>query len=144
MSDSTLEQLTADILRRVEGPPGDPVRGDAARADRVVVVDVNGDRFAFNYVHLVWIVMQRRGVLFLHFSSHTVEVHGTRMAKVYELLMRKQLAVIEATDPRHAGWGLREWEILRVIVRDGDVEPGQPWVDDKGLVDRSEGTPEGP
>lgn len=132
MTDSTLDTLTRDILQRVESPPVDPERGDAARADKLLVIAITDIRYAFSFAQLLWTTVLPNGDLYLRFSSHTVKVEGTGLAALQEALMRKQVDILEAKGNRYLGWGDAESEIAAVYVAGGDGR--DEWVDDQGLI----------
>lgn len=63
----------------------------------------DGKRKAFNYEHLLWIDFSPGDVqelVQIHFSTHTVSVHGRRLEPLYEAILRREVLAVIARDER--------------------------------------------
>ncbi len=137
MRDDAYDRMVSEVLERVDAHTPDPVRGDRARSDRLVVVDVNKDTYSFAYGQIVWTVLKPKGNLVLRFATHSVTVHGESLDVLHGQVLRKELLELKAHEKDPRGWGYTtEPFIKNVYVTQIDAEKkqgGKPWVDGDSL-----------
>jgi hypothetical protein len=60
----------------------------------------DGNRYALKYTDIKWIKLVGGNIIDIHFATHHVEIHGTRLALLYEQLLREEVHKLDAVDER--------------------------------------------
>ncbi len=81
-----------------------------------------GHCMAFLYIHLVWMNFELDKGILLHFSSHTVNLEGRNLTKLYEELLELRLRNIEVVEKAHDKGDPNETVVLRATVNQVTAE----------------------
>ncbi|MBK9187723.1 MAG: hypothetical protein IPM33_02090 [Phycisphaerales bacterium] len=61
-----------------------------------------GEQIAFAYSQLLWSEFKpREGLIMLHFSTHTVHLHGHRLQSLYAEILKREVEEVRLTGERH-------------------------------------------
>jgi hypothetical protein len=76
-------------------------RGSFTFRQMVVFRRKTGESVAFSYPHLLWLDFDPSKAIVLHFSTHTVSLHGRNLAPLFEKLLSFEAIEVYEVSPRY-------------------------------------------
>jgi hypothetical protein len=90
--------------------------------------DPKGARKSFPYEQLIWIDFEPHStvdIVRLHFSTHTVTIHGHRLEALYDAFLRREVIAVTAKDERFVT-GESEYPVVTRIAPQQSGPQQQP------------------